>query len=112
MANRLCSRGDYFLNIHCNDMPERNHCPHNRRLAVFFWTDRFAKTVAMNTEEDEVEPLPEFELVWHEPRKPEVHQHFGSREEANRKIVDIRMLFREYTLYQNGVAIDWGFSER
>lgn len=65
----------------------------------------------MNDETD-IEPLPEFELVWHEPRKQPIHQHFGSLEAAQRKIVDIRMLFREYTLYQNGEAIDWGFSER
>lgn len=64
----------------------------------------------MNT--DDIEPLPEFELVWHEPRKPEIHQHFSTRERAQQRILEIRKLFREYTLYQNGTAIDWGFSER
>lgn len=55
---------------------------------------------------------PEFELIWHAPLKPERSEWYPTRESANRRIVDIRLIFREYTLLQLGEAIDWGYSER
>lgn len=55
---------------------------------------------------------PEFELVWNKPREPDVHEHFDTWARAQIRISEIRHIFREYTLYRNGEAIDWGYSER
>jgi len=58
------------------------------------------------------DPILPFELIWHEPRRPEQHQHFSTRAAADSRILEIRSEAREWVLLQDGEAVDWGYYER
>lgn len=55
---------------------------------------------------------PPFELVWHDSRQPEQHQHFATREAALNRSFELRDTVCEWTLFHDGIAIDWGYYAR
>ena len=60
-----------------------------------------------------LDPIPPFELIWCElGNGPEIHQLFATRAAADNRILEIRFIAREWVLFQDEKAIDWGISER